>query len=331
MSRGVKNIHSRGDLVSTNCTLLGTIILLRSLYGRNRYIISAWALTLSVRLRWAVGRASDCGTDNRTVPRSFINVRHVVKSLTKYHQDMETYSTTSDVKNERSISTDAASAGFVPDALPEVQSGKETNSQTGVSAENALSPNDLPKLPKKEHDITRWHVLRATYGREKAAYGYFVDYGVEAFYPKLTTMRVVDNERRAIEESRIPNILFVHMSERKLKLFLKEAPDLSYIRFYKTPSHVANRKVLKPLIIPDREMESLRIICESESQNVLISLQNIDKFEQGQTVKVIDGEFKGVEGVVARYQGQQRVGVVINNVMTVMTAYVPSAFLEKIE
>ena len=244
---------------------------------------------------------------------------------------METYSTTSDVKSERSISTDAASAGFVPDALPEVQSSKEANAQTGVSAENALSPNDLPKLPKKEHDITRWHVLRATYGREKAAYGYFVDHGVEAFYPKLTTMRVVDNERRAMEESRIPNILFVHMSEHKLKLFLKESPDLSYLRFYKTPSHVANRKVLKPLIIPDRELESLRIICESESQNVLISLQNIDKFEQGQTVKVIDGEFKGVEGVVARYQGQQRVGVVINNVMTVMTAYVPSAYCEVVE
>lgn len=244
---------------------------------------------------------------------------------------METYSTTSDVKSERSISKDAASAGFVPDVLPEVQSSKEASTQTGVSAENALSLKDLPKLPKKEHDITRWHVLRATYGREKAAYSYFVAHSVEAFYPKLTTMRIVDDERRAVEESRIPNILFVRMSERKLKMFLKENPDLSYLRFYKTPSHVANRKILKPLIIPDRELESLRIICESESRNVLISLQNIDKFEQGQMVKVIDGEFKGVEGVVARYQSQRRVGIVIDNVMTVMTAYVPSAFLEKIE
>ena len=35
-------------------------------------------------------------------------------------------------------------------------------------------------------------------------------------------------------------------------------------------------------------------------------------------------------GRVARWQGQQRVGVVVDDLVTVVTAYVPSAFLEKI-
>ena len=56
----------------------------------------------------------------------------------------------------------------------------------------------------------------------------------------------------------------------------------------------------------------------------------VPKFEKGQLVKVTDGVFKGVVGRVARWQGQQRVGVVVDDLVTVVTAYVPSAFLELI-
>ena len=52
------------------------------------------------------------------------------------------------------------------------------------------------------------------------------------------------------------------------------------------------------------------------------------KVEKGQLVKVTDGAFKGGIGRVARWQGQQRVGVVVDDLVTVVTAYIPSAFLE---
>jgi len=43
------------------------------------------------------------------------------------------------------------------------------------------------------------------------------------------------------------------------------------------------------------------------------------------------GKFKGVIGRVARYQGQQRVAVTIEDSLTIATAYLPSAFLQYIE
>ena len=43
----------------------------------------------------------------------------------------------------------------------------------------------------------------------------------------------------------------------------------------------------------------------------------------------ISGEpFKGVIGRVARWQGQQRVGVCIEEIGTIATAYIPNAFIE---
>lgn len=59
-----------------------------------------------------------------------------------------------------------------------------------------------------------------------------------------------------------------------------------------------------------------------------MSLGEVPKFEKGQLVRITDGAFKGVIGRVARWQGQQRVGVVVDDLITFCTAYVPSAFLE---
>ena len=45
----------------------------------------------------------------------------------------------------------------------------------------------------------------------------------------------------------------------------------------------------------------------------------------------MEGEFKGVTGKVARYKNHQRVGVVINGLLTVCTAYISSAYIKIIE
>ena len=84
------------------------------------------------------------------------------------------------------------------------------------------------------------------------------------------------------------------------------------------------------MIVPDYQMDSLKIICAADADNTIVSLGEVPKFEKGQLVKVIDGVFRGVVGRVARWQGQQRVGVVVDDLVTMATTYIPSAFLQKI-
>lgn len=87
--------------------------------------------------------------------------------------------------------------------------------------------------------------------------------------------------------------------------------------------------VKEPLIVPDSQMSSFMIICEANDTNIVLTSNSIFKFESGKRVKIIDGAFKGVEGRVGRFKGQQRVGVVIEDFMTAITAYVPNAFLQE--
>ena len=218
-------------------------------------------------------------------------------------------------------------AGLTSNALPEAQSTiSAESSQTGVSTKNAL----LPTKPKaqREADIPHWYALRTTYGREKKAYDYLTAKGVTAFYPTTNVVKLIKGKRKNVTESRLPNIFFAYGTEEQLKEYVYDNVNLPFLRFYYRHYHEGNKIIKTPLIVPDTQMESLKIICAADADNTFVSLVKVPKFEKGQLVRVTDGAFKGVTGRVARWQGQQRVGVVVDDLVTVVTAYIPSAFLE---
>ena len=182
---------------------------------------------------------------------------------------------------------------------------------------------------KDTKDTPHWYALRTTYGREKKAYDYLLSKGVEAFYPILKNVKLVDDKRIIIEESRIPNIFFAYGTEEELKTFVYDNVNLPYLRFYYRHTHVGNMIVKVPLVVPENQMNSLKIICATDSDDIIASTEEVEKFKTGQKVRITEGKFAGVTGIVARYQSQQRVGIVIDGLLTVATAYIPSAFIEE--
>lgn len=243
--------------------------------------------------------------------------------------------------------------GFTSTALPEARNTVFAESlQTGVSTSNALKVSnetaseerklvsvfpcrdakmlDAPsELRAYKEDLPHWYVLRATYGREKKAYDYMTSNGVTAFYPTTNVVKFIKGQRKVVVGSRLPNIFFAYGTFEQIKSFVYDNIHLPFLRFYYRHTHVGSKIEKAPLIVPDYQMDSLKIICNTDSDKTIISLEYVSKFEKGQLVRITDGIFKGVIGRVARYQGQQRVGVVVDGLVTVCTAYVPSAFLEK--
>ena len=220
-------------------------------------------------------------------------------------------------------------AGITPNVLPEAQSTiSAVSSHTGVSTRNVHTGTTLKQ--QKQEDTPHWYALRCTYGREKAAYDYFVAKGIIAFYPTTNAVKIINGKRKVVAESRLPNIFFAFGTEEQIKTFVYDNVNLPFLRFYYRHVHVGCRINKTPLIVPDYQMESLKIICAADMDNTIVSLTEVPKFEKGQLVRVVDGAFKGVIGIVARWQGQQRVGVVVEGLVTMVTAYVPSAFLEEI-
>ena len=220
--------------------------------------------------------------------------------------------------------------GLTSSALPEAQSSSRAeSSQTGVSTRNVPSANELPTI-KRARNTPHWYALRTTYGREKKAYDYLVSNNVKAFYPTIKTVNNVEGQRTVVEESRLPNIFFAYGKEDEIKSFVYDNVNLPYLRFYYRHIHEGARISKEPLIVPDYQIEGLKIICASQAEDIILELSEIKQFKVGQKVRIIDGVFTGVIGKVARYHGQQRVAIIIDGLLTIASAYVPSAFLEQI-
>lgn len=194
-------------------------------------------------------------------------------------------------------------------------------------------PPDMLFFAKDSQNPTlplHWYALRTTYGREKKAYDYIIEHGGIAFHPTILEEKIIKGKRKTIEVSRIPNIFFAYGTEESIRNFVYDNVHLPFLRFYY--KRISDGRSVKkiPMIVPDNQINSLKIICEAEANNDVLLLQSEEpKFKKGEKVIVKDGPFKGVSGIVARFQGQQRVGLVIEGLITAATAYIPSAFLER--
>ncbi|WP_308398287.1 UpxY family transcription antiterminator [Prevotella sp.] len=203
--------------------------------------------------------------------------------------------------------------GLISNVLPEAQ-----RSQTGVSSDY---------VHKKEY---HWFVLRVTYNRTKKACDIIANADVQSYMPMHYIIKKEIGKKKRILQPLLPNLFFVYTTrEIANSIVKKKDEDTPILKYYldKTKPKETNGKH-PPLTIPFDAMTNFIKATSTESDHVRIVSNEQCHYKSGDIVKVIDGEFKGVTGRVARIAGQQRVVVEIAGLCMVATAYIPSAFLE---
>lgn len=176
--------------------------------------------------------------------------------------------------------------GLISSALPEVKDKiLAASSDTGVSTH--CIPAETKSIAKNPNEQQNWYALRTTYGREKKAYDYLVAKGVSAFYPTIQVMKEIRGQRKVVTESRLPNIFFAFGTEEEIKSYVYDNVNLPYLRFYYRHMHEGARITKSPLIVPQKQIEGLKIICESEADDILYVPEEVQKFKEGQMVRVI--------------------------------------------
>lgn len=210
-----------------------------------------------------------------------------------------------------------------PDNMQSVEN--EQNAEKGVSTNCVLTKTG------QQGAEAHWYALRTTYGREKKAYEYLLEQGVKAFYPTIKIIKQIKGKRKIVHVSRLPNIFFAYGTERELSTYVFDNTHLPFLRFYYRHYYRGRTVHKTPMIVPDNQMKTLRIICQAESTDTYVTPDRIHLFERGQRVRVTEGMFAGAVGRVARFKRQQRVGVYIDGLLTMVTAYVPSSYLQPID
>ena len=203
---------------------------------------------------------------------------------------------------------------FAPDAFPEAKSSK-----TGVSVRY------VPATDK------RWYVFRVSYGREDKASDFLVDDGTYTYIAKKIVEKYVGGKRKRYLQALIPNLLFAYTTAEKAEEYVNHTPAISYLSYYYNHFKLDNNKKNPPLTVSDEEMNRFILATCNKNKHLLFVQPSQCHFKGGEQVRIIDGEFAGVEGRVARVAGQQRVVLSLSGIGLISTAYIPTAFLRRID
>lgn len=176
-------------------------------------------------------------------------------------------------------------------------------------------------------------LMRAAYGQEKKAKFYLEAKGIEVFLPMKEKCCILNGKRKTKQVSLIPNFLFVKSTETEMKKYVGKG-ELDFFHHYYVPhKDETGKKIgkngIKPLVIPEQQMNSFIRWNEVNDDNKLFIADDNMNFEMNCVVKIVAGKFAGLEGFVCRIKGHTRVGVVISGVGTLFTAYIPKNMLEK--
>ena len=222
-------------------------------------------------------------------------------------------STLSNVTTRRDES-EPPSIRFTPDDFPEAKSSK-----TGVSVRYAPAPDK------------RWYVFRVSYGREDKASDFLVDDGTYTYIAKKIVEKYVGGKRKRYLQTLIPNLLFAYTTAEKAEEYVNDTPAIAYLSYYYNHFKVDDHQKNPPLTISDEEMNRFILATCNMNKHLLFVQPSQCHFRGGERVRVIDGPFAGVEGRVARVAGQQRVVISLSGIGLISTAYIPTAFIRRID
>ena len=171
--------------------------------------------------------------------------------------------------------------------------------------------------------------MRVTYSRELKVQAALQQLGIESFVPMR---HGVTHGKEGPHYGLVPaihNLIFVRSTQSRLTELKRGYEELSSLRYMTRPS-LENPTKQTIIIVDEAAMQNFMRVASVTDDRVMF-LDNCDNECVGQHVRVMDGYFAGVEGIVRRIKKNKRVVVSIVGCASVAIAYVPKQSLMVIE
>nr|WP_223151733.1 UpxY family transcription antiterminator [Chitinophaga qingshengii] len=141
----------------------------------------------------------------------------------------------------------------------------------------------------------RWFVAYTLPRTEKKVHSILNNMGVESFLPLQKEVRVWKDRRKKLEVPMFPNYIFVHSVPGDRYGILKIREVVRYISFEGKPATVSSELI-----------EALRRVIDSQPE-----VTGDPIYISGMAVRVEDGPFAGIEGLMIRKNGRSRLVIEI--------------------
>lgn len=182
----------------------------------------------------------------------------------------------------------------------------------------------------RDEAVMHWFPMRITYHREMKIKALLDEMGIESFLPMHWEMVETKNggKKRMLLPA-IHNLIFVKSTQKFLTELKMTRVEFAPMRYMMKRPLVKGEKS-EIMLVPDQQMDNFMRVASVQDDRVIF-LENNDFIKKiGQRVKVVDGYFSGVEGVVKRINKNKRIVVQLEGIAAVAIAFVPANYVRQI-
>ncbi len=207
--------------------------------------------------------------------------------------------------------------------------GTTQGSVVSLCIVHSPSTQDSANQQIRSAALAYWFPMRVTYHRELKIKSLLDELGIENFLPMhYELIETKTGGKKSVLTPAIHNLLFVHSTQERLTELKMTREELSPMRYIMKRSLDKQSEILT---VPDQQMDNFMRVASVQDDRVMFLDCNNFINKIGQRVKIIDGFFAGVEGVIKRINKNKRVVVQLEGLAAVAIAFIPSSQLTLIQ
>jgi transcription antitermination factor NusG len=159
-----------------------------------------------------------------------------------------------------------------------------------------------------KRSFAHWYAARVKYQTERKIKTYLEEKGIQHYIPFHKDKPV------------IPSLVFI-CTDYEQACSLPEESGFSL-------SYLYDAATKKFQVIPDKQMQDFMFLLDFA--DTTFRLEDPAHLKRGEKVRVVKGEFAGIEGELHRIRGHKRVVVRLEGLVSLATSYIPKEYLERI-
>lgn len=160
----------------------------------------------------------------------------------------------------------------------------------------------------------KWHVVYTMPKAERKVASSITAMGIEAYLPLHKVIRQWSDRKKRLELPLFPNYVFVKV-DRISRVSLYSIKEL--VKFVSIDK--------QPVVVSEKEIMTIKKVL---TENVQVRTE--DYFLPGMRIKIADGQFAGLEGIIERRNSDTRLIIKIEGLMKAFSFNIPSQLLEAV-
>ena len=171
-----------------------------------------------------------------------------------------------------------------------------------------------------------WYAMSVPYNRVLKVKDMLDSERIECFVPMRYEVRTVRGHKTRLYVPAVSNLLFVHTTDSRLKMFKQTTTFLQYL--VRRVDGVSRK-----IVVPDAQMEQfIRVSRTGDDGLVYLKPEEIN-LGKGTRVRILGGVFDGVEGLFLKVKGRRsrRVVVLVDHVSAVAVSEVSPDLIEVLD